>query len=227
MKIKCPNCRQTYESKHLPQTADRSICIYCGNPVGGLASITLKPQQKTTGKPKTGKLIQTLFFLAIFAGTIGYEYYKKFTHKNGNKGKSESPGLNAPSTGAYFKALEEKYYDAHDKYSEDFETLVKQSGKIKIDPAVTFGFSAVSQSGFTLYSTHPTYAKGKKIYYYHLPKLHRAARSGKQDQIKELLDSGEEINNLDQFGHTALYYAEKYGQKEAQTYLAMRGGKIK
>lgn len=213
----------------MPKSADRGICMFCGKPVGGLAAFS--PGPKTSSgtpkqKPKMGKLIQTLIFLAIFAGTIGYDYYKKYTLRQ-KKGEVKTYELNTPNTGAHFKIMEEYYYDKHNKYSDDFEALNKQVGKVSIDPEITFAFSAVSETGFTLYTTHPSYPKGKKHYYYNLPKLHRAARSGDVRWINEQLDNGQDVNQLDQFGHTAIYHAQKHKQKEAQNTLALRGGIIK
>ncbi|KAI7851420.1 ankyrin repeat-containing domain protein [Circinella umbellata] len=53
-----------------------------------------------------------------------------------------------------------------------------------------------------------------------------AAGDGQLDRVKELIESGIDVNSHDEYGYTALHAAVSYNQKEILDYLLEKGGNI-
>ena len=124
-----------------------------------------------------------------------------------------------------------KRVNEDDEYNAFFEAVWMNNPdliKIFINAGANVNYKADGETPvyFAITQSDPNVARvfiGTPI---DIPVLQKAAFEGNMDKVKELVESGKDINTKDETGRTAAYWALSAGQKDVFEYLLNNGAEI-
>jgi L-ascorbate metabolism protein UlaG (beta-lactamase superfamily) len=95
------------------------------------------------------------------------------------------------------------------------------SGMTPLQDAIVNGHNDITE----LLLNNGARCDSREQYYDHTA-MHQAAIKGNKVATELLLDTGVDVNAKDRYGHTPLYYAGRYGQRDVAELLAASGGTV-